>query len=194
MFKDYVVIDDFLDDPEELITLSKEIDYFSRQQGMLDGIKLKRNKLNYKTFWQGFRSSAFQEIDFNLHKKYFKKIFEKVVTFNCKYTYQGNCFLHYLPEQCQYSDSWKHKDTSLFAGVVYLNKQPEDNSGTVLQFDSGDVVIENKFNRLVVYRSNIMHYAQGSFGNSVDSSRLTMTFFIDSLNLAPLADVVIATV
>jgi hypothetical protein len=37
--------------------------------------------------------------------------------------------------------------------------------------------VENKFNRLVLFRENILHRVSSGFGQRVDSSRLTQTFF-----------------
>ena len=37
-------------------------------------------------------------------------------------------------------------------------------------------IVENKYNRLLLYRSDLMHSSQSAFGNSIEDGRLTLTF------------------
>jgi len=85
-----------------------------------------------------------------------------------------------------------------WSGLVYLSPDAPPASGTTLWRDrqSGRCVasagavfsrnadsfeqvfaIENRFNRLVLFRENVLHRAEPAFGADPDSGRLTQTFF-----------------
>lgn len=87
-----------------------------------------------------------------------------------------------------------------WSGVVYLNKQPAVRSGTSIwrHRKTGQCVadygpffvrniadfelayfVENKLNRLVLFRENVLHRAERGFGEGMDA-RLTQTFFFRS--------------
>ena len=76
---------------------------------------------------------------------------------------------------------WHVDDSSCFAGVIYLNETPPKGSGTFLKVKSKIIKIENVCNRLVFYRSNILHSPGLCFGSTLRDSRLTLTIFINSL-------------
>lgn len=42
------------------------------------------------------------------------------------------------------------------------------------------LLVENRFNRLVLFRENVLHRAEHGFGTTNDTSRLTQTFFFHS--------------
>ena len=84
-----------------------------------------------------------------------------------------------------------------WSGVVYLSPDAPSTSGTSIwrekksglciaplgsvfrpDFENFDVacLVENKFNRLVLFRENVLHRAGPGFGNGKDA-RLTQTFF-----------------
>lgn len=74
------------------------------------------------------------------------------------------------------TDAWHQDLGSTCAGVIYLNKNPEPNTGTLLNIDEEIVTIENKFNRLVLYDASILHRVQNTFSLDKDP-RLTLTIF-----------------
>jgi hypothetical protein len=77
-----------------------------------------------------------------------------------------------------------HRDGAEWAGVIYLTPNPKDNSGTTLHNNNGEIIhnIENKFNRFIFYRGNILHGVLDTFGNNIEDSRLTITIFGDTIN------------
>jgi len=62
----------------------------------------------------------------------------------------------------------------VIAGVIYLNQNPPRNSGTILKINGKKKVIENKFNRLLLYDGRIEHTFQRSFGRTKQDSRLIL--------------------
>lgn len=121
----------------------------------------------------------------------------KVVNWNDDY-YSG-AFQYVSPTE----KTWIHTDPfNMWAGVIYLTPDAPHNCGTGLyyhrptksivektknmainqnDFELHDV-IGNKFNRLVLYRSDIFHAALGYCGKDKDinSYRLFQVFFFDT--------------
>jgi hypothetical protein len=67
-----------------------------------------------------------------------------------------------------------------YAGVLYLTPNPEPNSGTAFYNESGEEIdyVENIYNRLTIYSSNILHSLKESFGDNINNGRLVYTIFI----------------
>jgi hypothetical protein len=190
MFKDYVVVDDVLSNPEELIVQAKKIPYFSNEKKPITGINL--DVSGYENVrpigkWQGFRSAPLEFVNSSLHSLLLNEITSKVFNpFKVK-DLNADSYCHYSCESIIYNDNWWHVDSTdgniTYAGVVYLTPSEEYIPGTILRVNNNDVIIKYKFNRLVFYRSDILHRPGKLFGNDVNNSRLTFTFFITKINL-----------
>lgn len=98
--------------------------------------------------------------------------------------------------------SWIHSDyNTMWAGVCYLTPDAPLSAGTGLfkhkatgnyskvttDYESSDVTkweladrIGNKFNRLIIYNSNLFHSSLDYFGDSDESGRLFQVFFFDT--------------
>jgi hypothetical protein len=196
MFKDYIIHDNILDNPQVLLDLSKKIKYYKNNfpKNVETDIPLNTN-LSDRTFgsWCGFRSNILHEINHkifcNTFDDIFKKIFNKIVFREINYVVDS--YLHFLPENCLCTEKSYHRDFSneynvLFAGVIYLNLNPKNNSGTLLLLndEKEELVVENKFNRLVLYNSYIPHRPHNGFGKNLNDSRLTLTFFVKKLMIS----------
>jgi hypothetical protein len=82
--------------------------------------------------------------------------------------------------------SGMHKDSSAFAAVVYLNPViPKDPRlcGTSIIRKGERIDVPYVYNTLVLYRGDYTHGATGGFGNTIETSRLSMNFFISDINL-----------
>jgi hypothetical protein len=84
-------------------------------------------------------------------------------------------------------ETWVHKDKDAqWAGVLYLTPNAPQEAGTGIftetkpgEFELQDA-IANKYNRLVLYRGDLLHRSLLSgFGNSIETGRLTQVFFFD---------------
>tara|TARA_R110000868_G_scaffold264034_2_gene522616 strand:+ start:539 stop:1093 length:555 start_codon:yes stop_codon:yes gene_type:complete len=64
------------------------------------------------------------------------------------------------------------------SGVVYLNEGANPKSGTKIKDGKKDILLENKFNKLVLYPSDIKHTLAGSFGKTKKDARLVCTLLI----------------
>jgi hypothetical protein len=68
-----------------------------------------------------------------------------------------------------------------FAGIVYLNKNVDPNTGTAVVVDNKGFQCSNEYNKLFMYDSSLLHSAVGSFGKDKKDSRLVLTFYFGIL-------------
>jgi hypothetical protein len=186
MIKNYKVVDNILDEPSYLRNEFLKEKYFCKENFKLTG-------LNYYTVseempdgnWRGFRTD-------NLTKKYpvhagnlLNRIVSKATTFNT--SAEGALYSHISTSQMtgtiKDEEGWHVDGGYIFAGVIYLSENPTTDSGTWLNINGRIKKIENKFNRLVMYKAGISHIPGNFFGKSAVDSRLTLTFFITKLCL-----------
>lgn len=184
MFSDIMCIDDILNDPDEIVEIAKKQKYYSCEENHTIGGRITYN---------GKRTLHLSYLDENLHKKITNEIINKAYTFrdsvrndcNIVAKCQSVCLFHYVTEYDMPNDTWLHKDTTLFSGVIYLNKQFKDrfnNHGTKIIKDK-ECNFAYKYNRMVLYRGDYMHSANFGFGKNVDDARLTLNFFINNFSI-----------
>lgn len=183
LFKDYFILENALKDPDKLVNLSKLISFYRKKvSGNLKGLNLfsEEQPINYR----GFRSQPLDEINYEIFQNIFNNLFTKILGINYNsFSYNIKSFLHFSPSELVYDKDWWHTDTASFAGVIYLNKNPPDNSGTILLIEDKEVCITNEYNKLVFYKSNILHRPQMCFGDNVNNCRLTLSFFVNKLEI-----------
>jgi len=87
------------------------------------------------------------------------------------YTFKGaNSFRH----TDKISQGYKVR----YGGLVYLYPEPIERSGTTLYLNE-TTYLDNKYNRFVLYNSNIEHEPTDNFGSNINNSRLVLTIFYD---------------
>jgi hypothetical protein len=163
----YKIIDNIFDNPDEFIELSRVIRYYTFEDKTIECVPLKEDLSKFPTgWWRGYRSDRLNDIDQNLFDKTFDRISNKTFQFNRE---NINSYIAVIPNWANTLtpiDQWWHKDDSSYAGVVYLNKNPEKNSGTVIMDNGKEVIVENKYNRLVMY-DRIFHRPERFFGINI---------------------------
>lgn len=83
-------------------------------------------------------------------------------------------------------NSGLHKDSSAWAAIVYLNDVvPKDPKlcGTTVYRNGERIEIPYVYNTMILYRGDYLHGATGGFGNTIETSRLSMNFFISDINV-----------
>jgi hypothetical protein len=180
MIKDIIVVDDVFSDVDKIVDIAKSMTYYSLE-----------DHPDEKAYWSGLRTRSVSSLDKLLWKDISSQIIFKSLattmgqnkTFIVDVSWDATLYFHQLMESDVYQESWKHIDPKLvYAGVVYLNKNPKPNSGTfIIKDDKTRVDVENKFNRLVLYRSDYFHSSMGGFGQTLDDSRLTLTLFFKQI-------------
>jgi glycosyltransferase involved in cell wall biosynthesis len=108
-----------------------------------------------------------------------KYIGEKITWFDTHpFSYNGAF------QYCVASDgnSWIHRDCTDWAAVLFLTPDPPPGTGLTMYKEdkTPDVVVENKFNRLVLFRGKKYHKSTGYFGDDKESGRLFQTFFFNA--------------
>jgi hypothetical protein len=143
-------------------------------------LSISYNRSSQNTGWKGFRSNL-------LNDKIEESLIEKIkVHLNLdkikSYHFYGHYSLENTKLQC-FPDFYSygiHTDPSEYAGVIYLNDSPKKDCGTSF-FDTHKNMIfsvDNIFNRMVIYNSNLYHRPTDLFGKDIYDSRLTLTFFL----------------
>jgi hypothetical protein len=180
MITGIVEIKDFLPNPDEVVKVAKSCDFYSLNEHP----ELLERTLN----WEGMRSDSLYKFDKEMSDQLFHNLFMKVAKhivgsdqFRLNYEYVGNSLFHYMTKEDVYTDSWIHADSgSLFAGVLYLNKETDKAAGTTIYIDGKKIDVENEYNKLVLYPANLKHTATSGFGDDVNDARLSIAFFISS--------------
>jgi hypothetical protein len=155
----YILIDDFLPDPVLIRNTTLNQTY---------------KKSSKSTGWKGYRKKCDDVFIINFIKK-------KLIEIDIEFTdFDLEVYYHYTLKSTKLQIKNRlHKDLTEWAGVIYLNENPTTNSGTTLHSDDGSLVsiIDNVFNRFVFYRGNILHGVQDTFGDDIQTGRMTIIIF-----------------
>ena len=175
MIKDMMVVDNVFNDDE-----------LSFIENQAKNLKFYDNTSHPEVAsWSGYRTKNLLDMGEkhkNLLHKAISTSIERSFRNNIEFMFGWNAtmYLHQLTENEVFKESWLHRDdTEIYAGVVYLNKNPVENSGTLLNGKA----IDNVYNRLVLYNSNQLHAPLRGFGELNTTSRLTLNIFIKEFSL-----------
>lgn len=139
--------------------------------------------------WRGYRTEEIT-VKNSLTYQTSTKIYEAVKNFYNMGDLQigMQTYFHYTTEETKLHclpsfDEFKlHRDINkvLLAGVLYLHPKPKSECGTILidEVNGQHKYLENVYNRLVSYPGNILHGPNDLFGDSIETGRLTITFFL----------------
>jgi len=193
----FMVYDNFFEKPEDIRTKALEQDFYYCDD--LDNVAVADNEddeiLEISKIggqFPGQRSLLCKDILPDIYEEFYKKISSFIpndtVTVNALF-------------QKQTKDDFRniHQDGKPFlAGVIYLDNKPIVNTGTCFykhketgwdgspempenvnmtdktSFEKTSI-LENKFNRMIMYDANMLHSAEGA-----EDERLTLAFFVYS--------------
>lgn len=174
----YLIVDNILTNPEFYVEWAQVLEYnYTDECGNL--ALTKQKNVDKSVGWRGYRSKELAFIDANVAVNVSRQIYKRAISTRLPGYYIQRNYLHYSTTEINYDDSWWHRDSSVLAGVVYLNPDPEPESGTLLRVNDEIITVDNVFNRLVLYDASLMHRPQRCFGNTINTARLTMTIFVD---------------
>ena len=167
MDRNLIIVDNFLDDPDKVRSIVLGLD-FDRVQPSVPGVR-------------SHRVGGDLQIEVEDKLK---------VAFGCKeiiwdMTQDTLCF-----QSCmEGTETWIHVDSQgenqgEWAAVLYLTPNPVLDSGTGIFESPGhdmNIGVGNVYNRLVAYRGKVLYHRSivPGFGNTLETSRLTQTFFFD---------------
>ena len=165
---DILVVNDVFSSPNEITRLALSHHFYKLNDHPLDA--------GTQITWNGTKSLPLKTILSSvLYKNIITQITEKL-PFDVNLDNTISMF-HSFTENDISDDSWTHTDNTKYGGVVYLNNVYPKNSldhGTMVN----DLVIPYEYNKLVLYPSSFKHRPMNGFGNSLETSRLTLNFFI----------------
>jgi hypothetical protein len=173
-----IVIDNFLEDPHK-----------EREFALSQDFKVVGN-------FPGYRTESFAT---DQDKLAFETIMNKNITF---WPAQYNGSYQYCTKDYR---SWIHRDRTTSSAILYLTPNPPPNSGTkiyihketggmfehdnvngILDKDSNNMnawreldVVENKFNRLVIFQGIQNHMSAEYFGDNKENGRLMKIYFFN---------------
>ena len=177
--KKVVIIDDFLDNPEEIVAMvGKEIELRPPDESELKS-------------WEGLRSDNLLEIN----EEVFAPILFKAIhaylgeDSNVQFGAEMHFHLHVTGDD-EDSYPWQnyriHRDKNAsIAGVLYLTKNPEPNTGTEMtdwDVTRTELMCEAKYNRIILFAGGeVPHGPVGVQGSSLEDGRLVIIFFINDM-------------
>ena len=168
-----LIQDNFFDNAGDLRDLALSTRFFSAEEK------------NYDVGWRGYRTNEMRDLDNNVLDVSCQKIRDQLIKF-FDLTIdkdEGNFYFHialsHTKNTLEDFDTNKfHTDDSKFAGIVYLSPNPPPKTGTTIIINNQEKDIENKFNRLVAYPSSLTHAPSDLFGDTMETGRLTISFFV----------------
>ena len=167
MDRNLIVIDNFLDDPDRIRFHALSLD-FDRIQKSVPGVRS--------------NTALGGDLQTEVETKLKTALGGDIVW---DWTQDSFCF-----QSCQEgTETWVHidsqgEDQGEWAAVLYLTPNPILDSGTAI-YESPDadmnIGVGNVYNRLVAYRGKVLYHRSilRGFGNTLETSRLTQTFFFD---------------
>lgn len=158
-----------------------------------------RQEFNITGNYPGVRTKSFRS---ELHKVKFQQILQRNIAY-WPDGYNGSFQL-----VCEKGKTWWHRDKTDYSTLLFLSLDPPENTGTSIykhkklgvtletpetetllnkdsnNSDAWELVdrVANKFNRLVLFSGRYTHRADGYFGNSDETARLTQVFFYDVIH------------
>jgi hypothetical protein len=157
-----IIIDNFLEEPDRIREESLELSYTKAEPN--------------SPGWKGFRCLYTNMPGYELTELVREKLSELDPKFkDCS----PRCFFHYTLNEDM--SNTIHTDGIFdYAGVLYLTPNPPLNSGTAFYNEDNEEIgyVENVYNRLTIYPSNILHSIKESFGDDITNGRLVFTIFL----------------
>ncbi len=173
----YIIQDNFFNDPDNIRKYALSQKYYTKKDHPED-----------VSSFPGYRTDYLHKSDLDIWNKirsalipYISKL-ESVDDINEKYNkFNLQLSFSYTSKN---SKSFRHIDSVAkgykvrYGGLVYLYPKPLKKQGTTLYLKN-TINLENKYNRLVLYKSNIEHEPTNNFGSDINNSRLVLTIFYD---------------
>ena len=168
-----IIQDNFFDNPDTIRNFALSLDYSPRKPNQ---------------FFEGVRSKPLHLLDKNLYNDICSKIIKIYYDYK-NYEFEASVFFHKTREQDKKDTQWTndkiHKDKAITAGIIYLTPNAPVNCGTqtytkVKNQFVPDIIMGNKYNRLIIYNAQEYHSASNFFGEN-NQSRMCVLFFLEKI-------------
>lgn len=95
---------------------------------------------------------------------------------DCENGYSGVVYLHENPSMKSGTKIWMNKKTNSIKGEFGPFFEKQNENWEVYKH------VDNKFNRLVLFKGDIFHSGDMGYGNKIENCRLFQTFFFNVIN------------
>lgn len=161
----------------------KIVDNFFEIPSLWRNYGLKQKFTKDESGYPGYKSPPLNEIDSDLFHHLASKIIIHATNKNYFQLLKIQ-FAYSLLENTQ-EIIGPHVDERFYniAGLIYLQHDAPLNVGTIFfrKNEKSEVIptveVENIYNRMIIFDPNVFHMPAGVFGNTLENSRLTITFF-----------------
>ena len=174
-----IQVDNFFDDPDSLRRLALSLDYRSRSGS---------------EYYEGQRSAQLHTVNADLHASICSRIITEYYGYSADHaTYTASTFFHKTlatdTADTQWLNDRVHVDSAILTGIVYLNPSAPISAGTqtYARIDGSyvpDIIMGNRYNRLVVYPADQPHSAMALTGRDHSDARLVLLFFLEAISLS----------
>jgi hypothetical protein len=160
----------------------KIVDNFLELPGMWRTFALQQEYIKDHSGYPGKKTKTLDELNAGM----FHSLAEKIVLHvNGKTNFQRLKIQFTCTNLNEFSNNERHQDEPFYnvAGLIYLNENAPANTGTVFfnKTARGEqvetITVENAYNRMIIFDPAWWHSPAGTFGDDLESSRLTITFF-----------------
>lgn len=161
---------------------TKIIDEFFETPLMWRHFALKQTYEKDQSWYPGQKSAPLDQLNVNLFHELASKIILHVPGKN---SFERLKVQFAFTTKNDDNDLPPHRDEPFYnvAGLIYLQTDPIINAGTSFyaQTISGELKktleIKNLFNRMIIFDPSVLHKQSDVFGDTLENSRLTITFF-----------------
>ena len=173
MYMKIVIFDNFFKDPDAIRNFALGLEYHPRKSHQ---------------FFEGVRSAPLHTLDYELYTSVCYEIISSYYGPG-NWKYEGPIFFHQTRECDKHDTQWLndriHQDKAIIAGIVYLTPGAPLACGTqtyqkIEEEYHPDVIMGNRYNRLIIFNSDQYHSASSFFGED-QSARLCMLIFIEKI-------------
>jgi hypothetical protein len=179
--KDYLIVDNYFSEPKKIKDWGFQQKFYNKEDHPY--------KENLGCF-PGFRTNYIHKLDEHKFNYFINNLLKASELFYEQTFSEFNSWLSfsYTLGNIKLPDFHKDEETSLrqedikfkkhLSGVVYLNENAKKEAGTIITNEDKLLLIENKFNRLILYPSDKVHSVAKSFGKTKEDARFVFTILL----------------
>lgn len=170
--KTHLIIDNYFDDPFYIRSIALNAKYYTKKNHPGDIANFPGHRTDYINVWNQelYNYLLSRQLENVKHLTNTTEFTEYWTKFSFSWTDKSVPLI----EHVDFTDNW-NGFKKFFGGVVYLHPMPPKKSGTIIT----DIdIVENIFNRYVMYDATLPHAIENSFGKNLNDSRLVLTHFI----------------
>jgi hypothetical protein len=170
-----IILDNFFDNPDSVRGMALSLDYRKRTS---------------TEFFEGVRSEHLHKVSPDFYNSVCSRIIIEYYGEN-NYAYEASVFFHKTEASDKADIQWltdkvHTDDLAIITGIVYLTPNAPISAGTQTYQKTSegyipDIVMGNRYNRLILYPAKTPHSAMDLFGNNYDC-RLVMLFFLERIS------------